>query len=129
MMNEYLPTVVPPLFIPKDNKPIPLALRRFLDQDDDDEDEEMKMNALHSKDDDRHTSKTKYTNYSMTSSVIRRNEGLTNVDQHFDRIFDEYDDEEIGPLDAHPINNQGITLEDDLLKQTVEQFEDQQMKT
>ena len=128
MINDALPKVVPPLFIPKDNKPIPLALRRFLDQDDDDEQEELNTQKLLSKDDDRQTSKTKYTNYSMTSSVIRRNEGLSNVDQHFDRIVDEYDDEEIGPLDSHDINPQGVTLEDDLLKQTVEQFEEQQMK-
>ena len=132
MINDALPKVVPPLFIPKDNKPIPLALRRFLDQDDDDgdeeEQEEINPQKLLSRDDDRHTSKTKYTNYSMTSSVIRRNEGLTNVDQHFDRIFDEYDDEEIGPLDSHDINPQGVTLDDDLLRQTVEHFEEQQMK-
>jgi len=77
----------------------------------------------------KQTSKTKYTNYSMTSSVIRRNQGLQNVDNHFDKIFDEYADEEIGALDMRPINEQGATIEDDLVKQTVEQFEQQQAQS
>jgi uncharacterized protein YdcH (DUF465 family) len=131
IVGESLPPVVPPLFLPKNNKPIPLALRRFLDQDDDDDDDDddvdHRMRSI-SGDDDRQTSKTKYTNYSMTSSVIRRNQGLQNVDEHFDKIFDEYDDEQIGPLETSRINQQGISLEDDLLKQTMQQFEEQQMQ-
>lgn len=127
--QETLPTSVPPLFIPKTNKPIPLALRRFLDQDDEDDDNvDMQSNYSHN-DDEKQTSKTKYTNYSMTSSVIRRNDGLIDIDQHFDKVFDEYDDHEIGALDTHHINEQGASIEDDLVKQTVEQFEQQQMKT
>lgn len=80
-------------------------------------------------DNDQQTSKTKYTNYSMTSSVIRRNQGLTNIDEHFDKIFDQYDDEQIGSLDNCHINQQGASIEDDLIKQTVQQFEKQQMQT
>ena len=128
IMKETLPTTIPPRFVPKTNKPIPLALRRFLDQDDDDDNDDMDSNYSHN-DDDKQTSKTKYTNYSMTSSVIRRNQGLQNIDQHFDKVFDEYDDQEIGPLDSHQINEQGASIEDDLVKQTVEQFEQQQMQT
>ena len=128
-MNECLPTSIPPRFVPKTNKPIPLALRRFLDQDDDDDDnDDMDSNFSHD-DNDKQTSKTKYTNYSMTSSVIRRNEGLQNIDDHFDKVFDEYDDEEIGALDSHHINEQGASIEDDLVKQAVQQFERQQMQT
>ena len=65
----------------------------------------------------------------MTSSVIRRNNGLQNIDQHFDKVFDEYDDHEIGSLDTYHINEQGASIEDDLVQQTVEQFEKQQMQT
>lgn len=65
----------------------------------------------------------------MTSSVIRRNNGLQNVDNHFDKVFDEYDDDEIGSLDNYHINPQGASIEDDLVKQTVQQFEEQQMET
>jgi protein LTV1 len=88
----------------------------------------MESNFSHN-DDDKQTSKTKYTNYSMTSSVIRRNQGLQNVDDHFDKVFDEYDDQEIGPLDNYHINPQGASIEDDLVKQAVQQFEQQQMQT
>ncbi|CAF3925852.1 unnamed protein product [Adineta steineri] len=126
IMHENLPATIPPLFIPKTNKPIPLALRRFLDQGDDDED--MESNFSHG-DGDNQTSKTKYTNYSMTSSVIRRNQGLQNIDDHFDKVFDEYDDEEIGALDSHQINQEGASIEDDLVKQTIQKFEKQQMQT
>ena len=120
------PVNIPPRFVPKTNKPIPLALRRFLDQDD--EDEDMESNFSHD-DDDKQTSKTKYTNYSMTSSVIRRNQGLQNIDDHFDKVFDEYDDEQIGPLDTYHTNEHGASIEDDLVKQTIQQFEKQQMQT
>ncbi|UJR34231.1 hypothetical protein I4U23_021636 [Adineta vaga] len=127
--QENLPTTIPPLFVPKTNKPIPLALRRFLnDDDDDDHDADMESNYSHN-DDDRQTSKTKYTNYSMTSSVIRRNQGLQNIDDHFDKVFDEYDDEEIGALDSQQINQEGASIEDDLVKQTIQHFEKQQMQT
>jgi hypothetical protein len=88
----------------------------------------MDSNDSHN-DDDKQTSKTKYTNYSMTSSVIRRNQGLQNIDDHFDKVFDEYDDQEIGPLDSRHINEQGASIEDDLVQQTVDQFEKQQMQT
>jgi protein LTV1 len=88
----------------------------------------MESNFSHN-DDDKQTSKTKYTNYSMTSSVIRRNQDLQNIDQHFDKVFDEYDDEQIGSLDNCHINQQGASIEDDLVKQTVQQFQEQQMQT
>jgi hypothetical protein len=127
IIKENQPTHIPPRFVPKTNKPIPLALRRFLDQDDDD-DEDMESNFSNN-DDEKQTSKSKYTSYSMTSSVIRRNQGLQNIDDHFDKIFDEYDDREIGALDSHTINEQGVSIEDELVKQTVKHFEQQQMQT
>jgi len=40
--------------------------------------------------------KSKFTTYSMSSSVIRRNAGLTNLDDQFDKFFDKYDDDEMG---------------------------------
>lgn len=129
-VDDECPTQrIPPLFIPKNNKPIPLALQRFLDIDDG-QDEEMKSNYSASADDDRdrQTSKTKYTNYSMTSSVIRRNQGLQNVDDHFDKIFDEYDDEQIGPLDSYSKNPKGVEIDEHLIQQTMKQFEDQKIE-
>lgn len=65
----------------------------------------------------------------MTSSVIKRNQGLQNVDEHFDKIFDDYDDDNIGALDSHHINEHGASIHDDLVQQTVEEFEKQKMQT
>ena len=65
----------------------------------------------------------------MTSSVIRRNQGLQDIDEHFDKVFDEYDDEQIGALDSYHINEKGASIEDDLVKQTIQEFEHQKMQT
>nr|XP_057936334.1 protein LTV1 homolog [Doryrhamphus excisus] len=43
--------------------------------------------------------KSRFTEYSMTSSVIRRNEQLTLLDDRFEKIYEQYDDDEIGALD------------------------------
>lgn len=43
--------------------------------------------------------KSRFTNYSMTSSVIRRNEGLQLIDERFEKLMEEYDEDEIGALD------------------------------
>ncbi|XP_060609479.2 protein LTV1 homolog [Anolis sagrei] len=43
--------------------------------------------------------KSRFTEYSMTSSVIRRNEQLTLLDERFEKFFEQFDDDEIGALD------------------------------
>uniref|UniRef100_A0A4W5RLA8 Protein LTV1 homolog n=1 Tax=Hucho hucho TaxID=62062 RepID=A0A4W5RLA8_9TELE len=43
--------------------------------------------------------KTRFTEYSMTSSVMRRNEQLTLLDDRFEKFFEQFDDDEIGALD------------------------------
>jgi protein LTV1 len=40
----------------------------------------------------------------MTSSVIRRNEKLKLLDEQFDSIYSEYDDDQIGALDTEEID-------------------------
>uniref|UniRef100_A0A286Y0R7 Protein LTV1 homolog n=1 Tax=Cavia porcellus TaxID=10141 RepID=A0A286Y0R7_CAVPO len=42
--------------------------------------------------------KSRFTEYSMTSSVMRRNEQLTLHDERFEKLYEQYDDE-IGALD------------------------------
>lgn len=56
--------------------------------------------------------KSVFTNYSMTSSVMRRSKGLQDMDEHFERLFEnEYaDDTEIGALDLKEVKG------DELLK-------------
>merc|ERR1712018_131453 len=47
--------------------------------------------------------KSHFTNYSMTSSVMRRSEGLTLLDDRFERLFAQYEDGEMGPLEHEEI--------------------------
>ena len=35
----------------------------------------------------------------MSSSVIRRNEGLTQLDDQFEKFMDQYDEDEVGALE------------------------------
>merc|ERR1719205_519927 len=46
---------------------------------------------------------TKFTNYSMSSSCIRRNAQLTLQDDKFERFFDQYSDGEEGALEGEDI--------------------------
>ncbi|XP_036393384.1 protein LTV1 homolog [Megalops cyprinoides] len=43
--------------------------------------------------------KSRFTEYSLTSSVMRRNEQLTLLDDRFEKFFEQFDDDEIGALD------------------------------
>lgn len=43
--------------------------------------------------------KSRFTEYSMTSSVMRRNAQLTLHDDRFEKFYEQYDDDEIGALD------------------------------
>ncbi|KAK6622588.1 hypothetical protein RUM43_008430 [Polyplax serrata] len=49
-------------------------------------------------------SKSRFTEYSMTSSVIRRNEKLVLLDDHFEKVFKKYDENEIGCLPHEDID-------------------------
>ncbi|XP_060755554.1 protein LTV1 homolog isoform X2 [Neoarius graeffei] len=43
--------------------------------------------------------KSRFTDYSLTSSVMRRNEQLTLLDDRFEKFYEQFDDDEIGALD------------------------------
>lgn len=55
--------------------------------------------------------KSRFTAYSMTSSVIRRNEHLSHLDDRFEKFFEGYDDDRIGDLSQldiegpHPVHD------------------------
>ncbi|RZF37679.1 hypothetical protein LSTR_LSTR003090 [Laodelphax striatellus] len=65
--------------------------------------------------------KSRFTQYSMTSSVIRRNEKLTMLDEKFEQMFAEYDDNEIGALDCEEIEG-NVDVKSDLLMQYAEEY-------
>ncbi|XP_066552885.1 protein LTV1 homolog [Amia ocellicauda] len=43
--------------------------------------------------------RSRFTEYSITSSVMRRNEQLTLLDDRFEKFYEQFDDDEIGALD------------------------------
>jgi len=60
--------------------------------------------------------KTKFTNYSMSSSVIRRNKGLETLDDQFEKFMDQYGDFDEGALDGEDIeghlDEKSVRMED-----------------
>lgn len=65
---------------------------------------------------DGEDTKSRFTEYSMSSSVIRRNEQLSLLDDRFEKFFENYDEPEIGALDCEEIEG-NVELTGDLLAQ------------
>ncbi|KAF9420541.1 hypothetical protein HW555_003291, partial [Spodoptera exigua] len=76
---------------------------------------------------DNDDTKSRFSQYSMSSSVMRRNQGLTLLDNRFEKMFAEYDDTEVGALDLEEI--EGFMPEThNMLLQAAEHFEESQRK-
>lgn len=73
--------------------------------------------------------KTRFTNYSMTSSVIRRTAELKVLDDRFEKVMEEYDDEEIGCVDDEELIGAVSTNASDLVSQALGEFEASQQRT
>ncbi|ESP00566.1 hypothetical protein LOTGIDRAFT_157842 [Lottia gigantea] len=71
---------------------------------------------------DKEETKSRFTNYSMTSSVIRRNEGLTLLDDRFEKFYEQYYEEEIGALDTEDIDG-SISTKSALMKEILKDFQ------
>lgn len=71
---------------------------------------------------DHEETKSRFTEYSMSSSVMRRNNQLTLVDERFEKMFADYDDNEIGALDTDEIEG-FVDPNSDLLMQCADEFE------
>ncbi|KAK2141617.1 hypothetical protein LSH36_1068g00008 [Paralvinella palmiformis] len=69
--------------------------------------------------------KSRFTEYSMTSSVVPRNEGLSLLDDRFEKLYEQYDDEEIGALDHEEISG-CVKPDSQILANVIEEFEKQQ---
>jgi len=67
----------------------------------DDEDEDDEVPELQPFEEEE--TKTRFTNYSMSSSVIRRNKELSLLDDKFERFMDQYGEFEEGALDGEDI--------------------------
>ncbi|XP_078413616.1 protein LTV1 homolog [Cetorhinus maximus] len=71
--------------------------------------------------------RSRFTTYSMTSSVMRRNEQLTLLDDRFEKLYEEYDDDEIGALDHHELEGP-IQVDSTRLDEVVSDYRTQKAK-
>eukprot|EP00039_Didymoeca_costata_P030566 m.30225 g.30225 ORF g.30225 m.30225 type:complete len:474 (+) comp8184_c0_seq1:236-1657(+) len=71
------------------------------------------------------TNKSRFTEYSMTSSILPRTEILQRHDDHFENFFEQYDDEEIGDLEE--LDNVGGEADIDAYGHVLDEFLDQEM--
>uniref|UniRef100_U5EY17 Protein LTV1 homolog n=1 Tax=Corethrella appendiculata TaxID=1370023 RepID=U5EY17_9DIPT len=71
---------------------------------------------------DKEETKSRFTEYSMSSSVIRRNQQLTLLDDRFEKFYENYDEPEIGALDCEEIEGH-VEISDDVLLKYAEEFE------
>lgn len=66
--------------------------------------------------------KSRFSEYSMTSSVIRRNELLTNLDEQFENIYAQYDEDQMGAIEMDEID--GFRRSDHrVLQSALEEFD------
>lgn len=72
--------------------------------------------------DDHEETRSRFTEYSMSSSVIRRNEQLTLLDDRFEEFFKEYDDPEVGALECEEIEGHA-EMSEEMLSQLTKDFE------
>ena len=75
---------------------------------------------------DNEETKSRFTEYSMSSSVIRRNEQLTLLDDKFEKFFENYDDPEVGALDCEEIEGH-VDIDEHMLSQLTEDFKKKQL--
>ena len=71
---------------------------------------------------------SKFTAYSMSSSVIRRNNGLAQLDEQFDKFFDNYEEDEVGGCELDEL--EGIKSENsDIMKSVLAQHAKDRIKS
>lgn len=70
---------------------------------------------------DNEETKSRFTEYSISSSVIRRNEQLALLDDRFEKFFEKYDEPEIGALDCEDIQGE-VDISGDLMNQCLSEF-------
>ncbi|XP_072046291.1 protein LTV1 homolog [Amphiura filiformis] len=114
-----------------DNKLILISEDAEEDDSDEESGEDFDSDELDDLDDDDQRTynsdetKSRFTSYSLTSSVIRRTDGLTLLDDRFEKVFEEYDDMEIGALDHDEIGGH-IPEQGGVLEQVLGEFEEAQ---
>lgn len=85
-----------------------------------------KKKFAHFDDEDDEDTKSRFTEYSMSSSVIRRNEQLTLLDDRFEKFYENYDEPEVGPLDCEEIEGH-VDINDEILLKISQDFSKNEM--
>lgn len=75
---------------------------------------------------DNEETKSRFTEYSMSSSVIRRNEQLSLLDDRFEKFFENYDDPEVGALDCEEIEGH-VDIDDQMYANLAADFKKKQL--
>lgn len=75
---------------------------------------------------DEEETKTRFTNYSMSSSV-NRNEQLTLLDNRFEEMYKMYDEPEIGSLECEDIEGE-VKMNNDMIFALVDDFQREQQE-
>ncbi|VVC98974.1 unnamed protein product [Leptidea sinapis] len=93
------------------------------DDDSDVQEDNSEMPAWDAKEE----TKSRFSQYSMSSSVIRRNQGLSLLDNRFEKMFEEYDDTEVGACDLDEIEGY-LPQTHSMLLQAADEFQLAQRK-
>ncbi|XP_028653136.1 protein LTV1 homolog [Erpetoichthys calabaricus] len=70
---------------------------------------------------EKEETKSHFTEYSLTSSVMRRNEQLTLLDDRFEKFFEQFDDDEIGALDNAELEGY-IGIDSERLEEVIQEY-------
>ncbi|XP_077380108.1 protein LTV1 homolog [Festucalex cinctus] len=105
------------------------------DTDDDDDDDDLSSGGDFSAEEggagefafDEEETRTRFTEYSMTSSVMRRNEQLTLLDERFEKFYEQFDDDEIGALDNADLEGH-IAPDSARLEEVIQEYFDHKAK-
>ncbi|XP_063297283.1 protein LTV1 homolog [Pelobates fuscus] len=71
--------------------------------------------------------KSRFTDYSISSSVIKRNDQLTLLDERFEKFYEQFDDDEIGALDNAELEG-FIRSDSNRLQDVIEDYYKQKAK-
>lgn len=73
--------------------------------------------------DDKEERRTRFTNYSMSSAMIKRPNGLQIIDEHFEALYEQYDEEKCGQIDDETEKISGhIDQNDQRFKKLINEF-------
>lgn len=72
---------------------------------------------------DKEERRSRFTNYSLSSAVIKRPDGLQIIDEHFEALYQQYDEEKCGQIeDESELIGGHIEQSDECFKKLINDF-------